>query len=139
MAEQKPPAVTPFPAVHQEVRRLFRELIHQSWGGEGPLVAGGWQPSCDIAETDDAIVVEIELPGMRREDVQILVEGNTLRITGERRATRQYRHQNYHHVERHYGRFTRQLLLPRSVDRAAIHAEFNDGVLTVTLPKHSDQ
>jgi HSP20 family protein len=136
MAEQKPPALTPFPEMHQEVRRRFRELIHQAWGGQNAPAASGWQPCCDVAETDDAIIVEIELPGARREDVQISVEDDTLRITGERRATQQHRSRGYYQVERQYGQFTRQLRLPHTVDQTAIQAEFADGVLTITLPKH---
>jgi HSP20 family protein len=139
MAEQKPPALTPFPEMQQEVRRRFHELIHQAWGGQGAATASGWQPCCDVVDTDDAIIVEIELPGTRREDVQITVEGDILRITGERHAARQHQSRNYYRVERQYGRFTRQLRLPHTVDRAAIQAEFADGVLTITLPKHPDR
>jgi HSP20 family protein len=135
MAEDKPQLSGPFFEVQQEVRRLFQELIHQPWGGRSTLDLSRWQPCCDVAETDEAIIVEIELPGMERKDVHVEVEGETLRITGERRATVKHQARHYYRMERSYGRFERQLRLPSSVDRERIHASFRAGILTLTLPK----
>ncbi len=136
MAEETPQPLHTFRPVQQEVQRLFRELIHQPWGGKEPTTQQAWQPSVDMCETDKAIIVEVELPGVRREDIRIEVEGEVLRITGERRATTTTQQgRNYFRVEQHYGQFQRQLRLPRSVNREAIEAEFEAGVLTLTLPK----
>lgn len=135
MAEEAP--LRPFLPVHEEVRRLFQELIHQPWGGREVTGRSAWQPCVDICETAEAIIVEVELPGVRREDVRIEVEGDTLRITGERRTTSERQARNYYRVERSYGRFERQLRLPGSVVREAIRAEFEAGLLTITLPKRS--
>lgn len=128
-----------FTEPRETVRRLFTELLHQPWGGRETMLASTWQPSCDMVETEDAIIVEIELPGMQREDVYVEVQGNTLRIAGERRLTTERQGRNFHYLERHYGHFERQLPLPSSVDRSAIRADFNNGVLTVTLPKLKQQ
>ena len=135
MAENRPQSVRPFFEVEQEVRRLFQELIHQPWGSRGMPAASGWQPCCDVAETDEAIIVEVELPGVERQDVGVEVEGDVLRITGERRETVEHRERQYSRMERSYGRFERQLQLPSSVDRDRIHASFHAGILTITLPK----
>jgi HSP20 family protein len=135
MAEDAPQIQKPFFEVQQEVRRLFQELIHQPWGGKSLAEVSGWQPRCDMAETDDAIIVEVELPGVERKDVRVEVEGDILRITGERRATAERQERQYYRMERSYGRFERQLRLPASVDREAIRAEFRAGILTITLPK----
>ena len=135
MAEEQPQGVRPFLEVQQEVRRLFQELVHQPWGGSGPNRDASWQPRCDMVETDEAIVVDVDLPGVKQEDVRLEVEGDVLRITGERRATAQRQGRNYHYLEQQYGRFERQLRLPQSVDRGAIRAEFDSGVLSITLPK----
>jgi len=119
----------------KEVRRLFQELIHQSWGSGSSSGPHAWQPCADIWETDDALIVEIELPGVKRQDVSVEVDGDRLHITGERRTsvTRSGRH--YYQMERTSGRFTRQLRLPHNADRDAIQARFRSGVLTLRIPK----
>lgn len=139
MAEEQPQGARPFLEVQQEVRRLFQELVHQPWGGQGVNRTASWQPCCDMVETDEAIVVDVELPGVKREDVRLEVEGDVLHITGERRAMATRQGRNYHYLEQHYGRFERQLRLPRTVDRSAIRAEFDSGILSITLPKQRDQ
>ncbi len=133
MGEQTP--LRPFFPIQEEVRRLFQELIHQPWGGRGTSEPSSWQPRVDMCETPEAIIVEVELPGMQREDVHIEMEGDTLRITGERRATSEHQERNYYRMERRYGRFERQLRLPDTVARQAIRAEFDAGILIITLPK----
>jgi HSP20 family protein len=92
-----------------------------------------------MVETDEAIIVDIELPGVQREDVRLEVKGDVLYITGERRARQERQGRNYYYSEQHHGNFERQLRLPRTVDREAIRAEFARGILTVTLPKKSER
>jgi HSP20 family protein len=133
MGEALPPR--PFFPVQEEVRRLFQELIHQPWGGRGFSETSHWQPRVDMCETPEAIIVEVELPGVRREDVRIELEGDFLYISGERRTNSERQERNYYRLERSYGRFERQLRLPGSVVREAIRAEFNAGILSITLPK----
>ena len=125
----------PFFPVQEEVRRLFQELIHQPWGGQGSPETHHWQPHVDMCETPEEIIVEVELPGVRREDVRIEVEGDFLHITGERRTTAERQERNYYRLERRYGRFARQLRLPGTVAREKIRAEFDAGILIITLPK----
>jgi HSP20 family protein len=137
MGEERP--LRPFVPVQEEVRRLFQELIHQPWGGRGGAEHSGWQPCADVCETPEAIIVEVELPGVQREDVRIELEGDTLRIAGERRTTSERQARSYYHVERSYGRFERQLRLPAIVDRDAIRADFDAGLLTITLPKRAQR
>ena len=95
----------PFFPVQEEVRRLFQELIHQPWGGQGSPATSHWQPHVDMCETPEAIIVEVELPGVRREDVRIEIEGDFLLITGERHTTAEHQQRNYYRLERLYGRF----------------------------------
>lgn len=144
MAEEQPQGVRPFLEVQQEVRRLFQELVHQPWGRQTWGERGGgqvtsWQPRCDMVETDEAIVVDVELPGVKHEDVHLEVQGDVLHITGERHVTAQCQGRNYHYLEQQYGRFERQLRLPRTVERSAIRADFDNGVLSVTLPKRPEE
>jgi HSP20 family protein len=92
-----------------------------------------------MVETDEAIIVEVELPGVTCEEVRLEVEGDLLRMTGERRAVTAQQGRNYHYLEQHYGRFERQLRLPRHVDREVLHAECVNGILRITLPKTPEQ
>ena len=133
MAEELPSR--PFFPVQGEVRRLFQELIHQPWGGQGSPETRNWQPRVDMCETPEEIIVEVELPGVRREDVRIEVEGDFLHITGERHTTAEHQERNYYRLERRSGRFARQLRLSSTVAREGIRAEFDAGILIITLPK----
>lgn len=127
----------PFFPVQEEVRRLFKEIIHQPWGGRAASEPSNWQPRVDMCETPEAFIVEVELPGVQREDVHIEVQDDTLYITGERRTTSERQERNYYRMERSYGRFERQLRLPGTVAREAIRAEFDAGILSITLPKRA--
>lgn len=97
-----------------------------------------WAPAVDITETAEAIHVHAELPGIRPDDVKIDVENNVLTLKGERKLEKKKDEGTSHRVERFYGTFTRQFLLPRTVDAERIEADLKDGVLNVTLPKRSE-
>ena len=96
-----------------------------------------WAPAVDIRETGDEIRVMAELPGLSPEHVDVSIENNVLTITGEKRQDVEEGkdESNFHLLERRYGRFERSFTLPRTVDAEAISARFDNGVLTVTLPK----
>ena len=95
-----------------------------------------WLPPCDIYETEKEIVLKMELPEMKKEDVRVTMENNVLTLRGERRFETKVERENYHRVERNYGEFLRSFSLPTFIDGTKILAEFKDGVLTVTLPKN---
>ena len=96
-----------------------------------------WTPVCDIYETDKELVLKVELPEMKKEDVHVTVENNFLTLRGERKWDEKLERQNFHRIERHYGEFLRTFTLPAFVDGNKIFAEFKDGLLTVTLPKNT--
>ena len=98
----------------------------------------GFAPAVDIFEDKEAIFVRAELPGVKSEDVKIDVESNVLTLRGNRKLDHEDRKDGYHRVERWYGSFSRQFVLPRSVDAESIDARLTDGVLTVRLPKKSE-
>jgi HSP20 family protein len=120
--------------LQEEVNRLFSTNLTRGFGEEG-IGRGAWVPSVDIFENKDQIVLEAELPGMRREDFDLTVENNVITLRGERRFEKQDDTDNYHRVERSYGSFTRSFTLPQSVSAEGATAEYNNGVLRVTLPK----
>lgn len=97
-----------------------------------------WAPPVDIRETDDAFLVEAELPGLKKEDVDITIESNMLRLRGERRFEREKEEENFHRMERAYGSFTRTFSLPSRVDSEGVEASFRDGILTVKVPKTAE-
>lgn len=94
-----------------------------------------WTPSIDISETDDGFEIRAELPGVTKDDVQISVKDELLTIKGEKRQENVDDSKNYRRVERHYGSFERKFSLPSKVETDSIKAEFNDGVLTLSIPK----
>jgi HSP20 family protein len=120
-----------------EIDRLNR-MFEAAWNGE-PLASGAWVPAVDIAETADKdIVVKAELPEMKRDDIKVTFENNTLTIEGERNIKRQESGETYHRVERGHGTFRRSFTLPTNVDASRVAADYKDGVLTVTLPRRED-
>jgi HSP20 family protein len=97
--------------------------------------AGTWLPAMDIADRDDAIVVRAEVPGMKAEDIEVTVQGNTLTLRGEKKEDFEEKDKTSYRTERRYGTFYREVLLPSDVDGDKVQATCHDGVLTVTLPK----
>lgn len=96
-----------------------------------------WSPVTDVRENEDGLNVIVELPGMSSEDVTVSVENGVLSIAGEKKQENEEGDAdgNYHLVERRYGKFERTFRLPRSVDSDSVKAKFEDGLLTIDLPK----
>ena len=92
-------------------------------------------PAIDVAEKEDAILVRAEVPGMKPEEIDISVYGNTLTISGEKKEAKEEQNDGFYHVESTYGAFHREVALPTDVDERKIEATCKDGVLSVTLPK----
>ena len=124
-------------SLQEEVNRLFTGNMARSFDEEG-IARGSWSPSVDIYENKDQIVLEAELPGMKREDFDLSVENNVVTLRGERHFEKKDDSDNYHRVERAYGNFTRSFTLPNTVTAEGATAEYTNGVLRVTLPKRED-
>ncbi len=123
--------------LRDEVNRLFSTNISRVFGDEG-IARGAWNPIVDIYENKDQIVLEAELPGMKREDFDLSIENNVITLRGERRFEKKDEGDNYHRVERSYGSFTRSFTLPQTVSGEGANAEYKNGVLRVTLPKREE-
>ena len=95
-----------------------------------------WLPPCDIYETEQEIVLKMELPEMKKDDVRLTLENDVLTVRGERKFEAKVERENYHRVERKYGEFLRSFSLPTFIEGKKILAEFKEGVLTVTMPKN---
>jgi HSP20 family protein len=99
------------------------------------LTNGRWVPAVDIYENSkQELVLKAELPDMKREDIQVVFENNTLTLKGERKFESELKQEQFHRIERTYGSFSRSFSLPSTVDAAKIAADYKNGVLTVTLP-----
>jgi HSP20 family protein len=94
-----------------------------------------WWPVLDIAEHEDAVVVNAELPGLKSDEIDISVQNNVLTISGQKKESKEEKGEEYYHVERRFGSFRRDVTLPASVDADKVEASYRDGVLTITLPK----
>ncbi len=116
----------------------FDRLVDSFFGGGRPAGSGSLMraPETDVVETEREIRVVTEMPGLKPDDVEVDVENNVLTIRGEKREERTEGEQGkWHLAERRYGTFARSFVLPRDVDADNIGASFEDGVLTVTIPK----
>jgi HSP20 family protein len=93
-----------------------------------------WTPPFDVSETDDALIVRLEVPGMDKKDIDINLSEGMLTVTGERKQEKE-EHETYHCTERCYGSFSRSMCLPFEVEADKVDASFKDGVLKITLPR----
>ncbi len=123
------------PAFQEEMNRLFNEFFRGGNGGEASWGAQTWIPPVDLYETDEALVLKAELPGVAKDDVSLEIHNNTLILRGERKHETGVKEENYHRVERAYGTFQRSFVLPTMVDQDKVQATFTDGVLELRLPK----
>jgi HSP20 family protein len=123
----------------RDIRRGFDMLnsminnVEKSRGSEGTLV--DFVPSVNTREGEYAYHVEVDLPGIKKEDVDISVEGNVLTISGERKVENEIKEDAYYKIESAYGKFSRSFTLPEKVDVEDIHAESAEGVLEIIVPK----
>lgn len=114
----------------EEMNRLHDHLF----GGRG-YSKQQFRVAVDIREEDDAFYVDAEVPGVSAEDIKVDVEKNILTISGERKVEKEETEDNYRRVERQYGSFSRSFTLPETVNADSIHADLENGVLTLRLPK----
>jgi HSP20 family protein len=117
------------------VNRLFGNVLEPS-GEESNLTS--WAPAVDIYETEHELVVKADLPDMDPKDLDIRVENNILTIRGERKFEKKVNEDNYLRVERAYGSFSRSFSLANPANAEAINADYQNGVLTLTIPKREE-
>jgi HSP20 family protein len=113
----------------------FAPLWRLAGGTEPALTASSFVPAVDIYEDEHNIILTAETPGIEEKDLDISVENGVLTVSGERRMDNEEKQDNFHRIERSYGRFTRSFTLPPTVDENGVKADFNNGVLKITLAK----
>jgi HSP20 family protein len=122
-------------ALQEEMNRRFNEAFRGGTGEEASWGHHIWTPPVDIYETEDAIVLTVDLPGVSKEDVSIEMHQQTLTVKGQRTHNPEVPDDRYHRVERAYGPFQRAFTLPMQVDQEQVQATYHDGVLELRLPK----
>jgi HSP20 family protein len=112
------------------------DFFRKDW--EAPLSTTAWNPSVDILENDNEVVVKAELPGINAKDIEVRLENNVLMLKGERRFEKETKDENYYRVEREYGNFSRAFVLPTAVNADNVIAEYKDGILKIIMPKKEE-
>ena len=118
-----------------QVQNQLNRLVDQVWSGRQE----SWMPAVDVFDTKDAVVLKAELAGMDPDEIQIEVEDNVLTIKGERKFEEKVDEERYYRVERRFGSFQRNLALPQGVKPEDVSAAYEDGILTVTVPKVEEE
>ena len=125
-------------SLQRDMNKLFGNFFGSGFNIE-PVFGEGWSPALDISETEDAVLVKAEVPGIEPSDIEISLSGDTLTIKGEKKEEREEKDKSYHRVERSYGSFARTIRIPSSVDPDKIEAKYDKGVLAVTMPKKEEE
>ena len=122
----------------REFRRsfdLFNSMFNNFQDEKVSSVSDDFSPTINTREGEYAYHIEVDLPGVKKEDINIQVEDNVLVVSGERKVKKEIKEENYYKIESSFGSFSRSFSLPEEVDVENIHAESEDGVLEVTVPK----
>ena len=118
-----------------EMDELFHNRLASVLGGES-LQSVAWSPVVDIEETEQNYVIRVELPGLDKNKVKVVVENGVLTLSGERDLERKVEGKTFHRVERSHGTFSRSFTLPEDVDPESVVANFKDGLLGIHVAKH---
>ena len=126
-----------FSTLQDRMNRLFRE----SYGPESreeSLTTSTFAPPVDVYEDEHNVTLKIEVPGIDEKDIDVRVENNVLTVHGERKFEKEEKEENFRRVERQYGSFTRTFTLPTTVDAEKVSANYEKGILKITLPKKAE-
>ncbi len=126
-----------FTTVQDRLNRLFRD----SYGSEGrdeALATSAFAPAVDVYEDEHNVTLKVQVPGIDEKDIDIRIENNTLTLHGERKFEKEEKEENFRRVESSYGSFTRSFTLPQTVDAEKVTANYDKGVLKITLPKKAE-
>jgi HSP20 family protein len=122
--------------------RDFDELVERFFNEDRPvfrdLFRDGFSPAIDVEQTEDAVIVKAEIPGVDPKDLDVNFADGVLTIKGEKSDKREQKDKNYHRIERTFGSFSRSLALPCEIDQENIKADYKEGVLSLNLPKTED-
>jgi HSP20 family protein len=122
-------------SLQDEMNRMFSDFFGEASEGGMATVA----PAVDLIDTADTLKINVELPGIRKEDVEISLKDDLLTIRGEKKEEKEQKGENRYYMERTYGTFSRTLNLPAKIKADKVKAAYKDGVLEITLPKAEEE
>lgn len=122
--------------LQNRLNSIFNDFARPDAGDE--ITSGSFIPAVDVYEDEHKLVLKLEAPGIKQEDFDIHVENQTLTIKGERRFETDEKEENFHRIERRYGSFARSFSLPQTVDTNGVEANYDAGVLSISLPKKAE-
>jgi HSP20 family protein len=125
-------------ALQNRMNSLFQDFSRNGSGENEPVTAAGFVPPVDIYEDEHKLVLKLEIPGIRQEDLDVRMENSTLSVRGERSFETEGKEENFHRVERRYGSFYRAFTVPNTIDPESIKAEYDAGVLRLELQKRPE-
>lgn len=123
--------------LQERMNRLFEDTLARTRTAEDEFPMGSWMPAVDVFETEDRVVIRVDLPGVDPKDIDLKVEDGTLILKGERRFATGEKREDFLRIERAYGAFHRNFRLPTTVDYGKVDASHRDGVLQISLTKKS--
>lgn len=124
--------------LQNRLNSIFQDFARPETGAQGgseSLAAGNFIPPVDIYEDEHKLVLKLEVPGVRQDDIDVRVENQTLTVKGERRFEAEEKEENFHRIERRFGSFARSFTLPVSVETGSVTAKYDQGVLAIQLAK----
>jgi len=121
--------------ISEEMNRLVGNVFGPEGTRETSLFKGTWSPAVDISEDSDNFYLHVELPGMKKDDVKVKYEEGMLTLMGEKKSRTEEKKEDYHRIERKYGKFERSFRITSQIVAEQIAADFSDGILSITLPK----
>jgi HSP20 family protein len=122
----------------RELATLFENFTEGATTGKDQLMAGSFVPPVDVYEDEHKLVLKLEIPGVNEEDLDVRIENNTLTVKGERNFEKEEKEENFHRIERRYGSFARTFRLPNTVDGDHAEANYDKGILSITLVKRPE-
>ncbi len=125
--------------LQDRINRVFDETVNKSKDYNDDVSKCDWRPVVDIYDSEKAIVINAELPGVTKENITLGVKENILTLKGERKSEAEAKKENYYRMERCYGAFERAFTLPSAIDPQKIKANFKDGVLKIEIPKPEEK
>ena len=128
-----------FASLSEQMDRLYRGLRrNQPRSSEDFLASSGFAPPVDIYEDDRHVTLKMEVPGIDETDIDVRIENNVLTVHGERKFEKEEKEENFRRIERQYGSFTRSFMLPATVDPNQVQANYDKGILRITLVKKAE-
>ena len=125
-----------FSSLQGRLNHLFQQSVGE--GSEESLVSSSFAPAVDVYEDEHQVTLKIDVPGIQEKDIDVRLENRVLTVTGERKFEKEEKEENYRRVERQYGSFSRSFTLPSTVDAENVAANYDKGVLKITLTKKAE-